>query len=91
MVKACPVRSHRSRRMRQSTTPIRPCISTWLLHGLQGAKVGGIAYSSPMPPFGDALSDSDIANIVEYERSSWGNHGTPVTARQVAAERAKGK
>ena len=62
-----------------------------VLHGLQGAKVGGIAYSSPMPPFGDALSDSDIANIVEYERSSWGNHGTPVTARQVAAERAKGK
>jgi cytochrome c oxidase cbb3-type subunit 2 len=37
------------------------------------------------------LSDADIANIIDYERSSWGNHGKPVTAQQVAAERAKGK
>ncbi len=44
-----------------------------------------------MPPFGAALSDADVANIVDYERSSWGNHGAPVTAERVAAERAKGK
>jgi cytochrome c oxidase cbb3-type subunit 2 len=62
-----------------------------VLHGLQGARVGGVVYSSPMPPFGGTLSDADIASIVDYERSSWGNHGTPVTAEQVAAERAKGK
>jgi len=62
-----------------------------VLHGLQGARVGGVVYSSPMPPFGAALSDADIANIVDYERSSWGNHGAPVTAEQVAALRAKGK
>jgi cytochrome c oxidase cbb3-type subunit 2 len=62
-----------------------------VLHGLQGAKVGGVVYSSPMPPFGQTLSDADIANIVDYERSSWGNHGALVTAQQVAAERAKGK
>ena len=62
-----------------------------VLQGLQGAKVGGIVYSSPMPAFGGTLSDADIANIIDYERSSWGNHGTPVSAQQVAAERAKGK
>ena len=62
-----------------------------VLHGLQGARVGGVVYSSPMPPFGAALSDADVANIVDYERSSWGNHGAPVTAERVAAERAKGK
>jgi cytochrome c oxidase cbb3-type subunit 2 len=62
-----------------------------VLQGLQGAKVGGVAYSSPMPPFSGALSDADIANIVDYERSSWGNHGSTVTAQQVAAERAKSK
>ena len=62
-----------------------------MLHGLQGANVGGVVYSSPMPPFGATLSDADIANIINYERSSWGNHGAPVTAEQVAAERAKGK
>ena len=62
-----------------------------VLHGLQGANVGGVVYSSPMPAFGDTLSDADVANIIDYERSSWGNHGTPVTAERVAAERAKTK
>lgn len=62
-----------------------------VLHGLQGGNVGGVTYSSPMPPFADTLSDADIADIISYERSSWGNHGVPVTAQQVAAERAKGK
>ena len=62
-----------------------------VLHGLQGANVGGVVYSSPMPAFGDTLSDGDIANIINYERSSWGNHGAPVTAEQVAAERGRTK
>jgi cytochrome c oxidase cbb3-type subunit 2 len=62
-----------------------------ILQGLQGANVGGVAYSSPMPPFGGTLNDADIANIINYERSSWGNHGKLVTAEQVAAERARGK
>ena len=62
-----------------------------VLHGLQGANVAGVDYSSPMPPFADTLNDADIANIVNYERSSWGNHGTPITTQQVAAERVKGK
>jgi cytochrome c oxidase cbb3-type subunit II len=62
-----------------------------VLYGLQGSSVGGVTYSSPMPAFGNTLSDTDIANIINYERSSWGNHGKPVTAAQVAAERTRGK
>jgi cytochrome c oxidase cbb3-type subunit 2 len=62
-----------------------------VLHGLQGANVGGAVYSSPMPPFADTLGDEDIASIINYERGAWGNHGAPVTAGQVAAQRAKGK
>ena len=62
-----------------------------VLHGLQGADVGGVVYASPMPPFADALGNADVANIVNYERGAWGNHGARVTAQQVAAERAKGK
>jgi cytochrome c oxidase cbb3-type subunit 2 len=69
-----------------ATTHIRT-----VLHGLQGASVGGVVYASPMPPFADTLGDADIANIVNYERSAWGNHGATVTMQQVAAERAKGK
>ena len=62
-----------------------------VLHGLQGANVGGTIYPSPMPPFGTTLSDADIANIINYERSSWGNHGAPITAKQVVAQRATDK
>ena len=62
-----------------------------VLYGLQGASVGGVAYSSPMPAFGDMLSDDDIVDIINYERSSWGNRGAPVSAERVAAERGKTK
>jgi len=62
-----------------------------VLHGQQGAKVGGVVYASAMPPFAATLSDADIANIVDYERSSWGNHGKLVTAAQVAAGRSNSK
>ena len=62
-----------------------------VLNGMQGEKAGGVVYASPMPPFAGMLSDTDIADIIDYERSSWGNHGKPVTAAQVAAERAHSK
>jgi cytochrome c oxidase cbb3-type subunit 2 len=62
-----------------------------VLAGMQGGKAGGVVYFSAMPPFAAVLSDADIADIVDYERSSWGNHGNPVTAAQVAAERANSK
>lgn len=62
-----------------------------VLQGLHGARVSGVAYSSAMPPFAATLSDADIADIIDYERSSWGNHGKPVAAAQVAAQREKDK
>jgi cytochrome c oxidase cbb3-type subunit 2 len=62
-----------------------------VLQGAHGVTIGGVAYSSVMPPFADQLSDTDIANIVNYERSSWGNHAKPVTPAEVAVVRAKGQ
>jgi cytochrome c oxidase cbb3-type subunit 2 len=62
-----------------------------VLNGLQGGTVGGVVYTSAMPPFAATLSDADVANIIDYERRSWGNHGAPVGPGQVANERAKGK
>jgi mono/diheme cytochrome c family protein len=58
-----------------------------VLDGLQGAKSGGVVYATPMPPFRGSLNDVDIADIIDYERSSWGNHGKPVNAAEVAAQR----
>jgi mono/diheme cytochrome c family protein len=62
-----------------------------VLNGSQGGKAGGVLYASPMPPFGGILRDVDIADIIDYERSSWGNRGKLVTAAQVAAERGHPK
>ena len=62
-----------------------------VLNGLHDARVSGVVYSSVMPPFAATLSDAEIADLIDYERSSWGNHGKPIVAAQVAAERAKPK
>jgi cytochrome c oxidase cbb3-type subunit 2 len=60
-----------------------------VLAGLQGARVAGVTYTNPMPGFGTTLSDEDIAAIIDYERSAWGNHGSGVGPAQVASERAR--
>jgi mono/diheme cytochrome c family protein len=35
-----------------------------------------------MPPFSQRLSDNEVAAVVTYIRTSWGNRGDPVSARQ---------
>jgi glucose/arabinose dehydrogenase/cytochrome c553 len=62
-----------------------------VLNGMQGARAGGVVYASAMPPFAGVLSDAEIADVIDYERSSWGNRGIPVNAAQVAAERARAR
>jgi mono/diheme cytochrome c family protein len=34
-----------------------------------------------MPPFAGLLSDDEVAAVVSYIRTTWGNRGTPVSAR----------
>ncbi|WP_248305266.1 glucose/sorbosone family PQQ-dependent dehydrogenase [Devosia sp. 1566] len=46
--------------------------------------IHGLGY---MPPFGDELSDEDIAQIGSYIRNSWGNDFGPLTIDEVAAKR----
>jgi cytochrome c oxidase cbb3-type subunit 2 len=43
-----------------------------------------------MPPFGDVLTDQQIAAVATYIRGAWGNSFSPVTAEEVAAQRAAG-
>lgn len=40
-----------------------------------------------MPGFADRLSDQEVADIVTFIRSSWGNKGAPVDAATVASVR----
>ena len=61
-----------------------------VLHGLNGPiTVKGNTYNSAMTPFGGVLRDDQIANVLTYIRSEWGNNAPPVTAEQVAAVRAE--
>lgn len=62
-----------------------------VLFGLHGVPVGGVTYASQMPPFGAQLSDQDVADLIDYERSAWGNHGRPVTPAEVTTIRAHGQ
>ncbi len=60
-----------------------------VLKGLQGRVINGVKYMAQMPSFAAQLSDAQIADIIDHERTSWGNHSRTVTATEVAAVRAK--
>jgi nitrite reductase (NO-forming) len=60
-----------------------------VLQGLQGQNVGGTVYPTAMTPFGSQLNDAEIADIINHERSSWGNQSKQITAEEVRALRAK--
>jgi cytochrome c oxidase cbb3-type subunit II len=62
-----------------------------VLDGMSGGTAGGVVYPGAMPPFAAVLSDAEIADIIDFERSSWGNHGKPVTSAQVTAARSSAK
>ncbi len=56
--------------------------------GLQGiVKVNGNTFNGVMPAW--ALSNDDIANVLTFVYSSWGNSGKVVTAAEVKANAAK--
>jgi mono/diheme cytochrome c family protein len=62
-----------------------------IIKGLVGPiKVHGTTFSSAMPPYGTGaeLSDAEVAAVLTFERSHWGNAGGAVTPAQVAAVRA---
>jgi mono/diheme cytochrome c family protein len=62
-----------------------------LLHGLQGEiTVAGAKYNSAMMAYGTSvpMSDDEVAAMLTYVRSSFGNSAPPVTPAEVAKVRA---
>jgi mono/diheme cytochrome c family protein len=60
------------------------------LEGIGGAlTVKGQTWNLSMPAMGAAMSDADLAGVLTYIHSSWGNKQGPVTADDVKAIRAK--
>jgi len=58
-----------------------------VLSGLSGKAIGGVTYPSPMPAFADQLTDEEVAAVLSYERTSWGNQASPIKLEDVVARR----
>lgn len=60
-----------------------------LLHGINGELVvNGVTYNGVMPAF-PQLSDPELAAVLTYIRSSWGNDAPPIGAEAVAEGRTR--
>lgn len=63
-----------------------------VLHGLSGEiVVNGITWNSVMPAQGITLDDAQVAAVITYIRSEWGNSAPPVDPASVTALREKFK
>ena len=58
-----------------------------LLHGVNGEMVvKGNTYNGAMPAW-KSMSDDELAAVMTYIRTDWGNQGAPITAKAVQAQR----
>lgn len=78
-----PLANNQSIEMTSAVNPIR-----MVLNGgyPPGTKKNPMPYG--MPPYAQSLSDVEVAAVVTYVRTAWGNRGAPVTAREANALRA---
>jgi mono/diheme cytochrome c family protein len=61
-----------------------------VLNGLNdGVEIDGESYSNPMPPFSTVLKDQEIADVLSYVRSHFGNKAGPITVAQVSLIRQR--
>lgn len=61
-----------------------------VLQGLNGpVHVAGKDFNNAMAPLGAVLKDDQIANVLTYVRSEWGNNAPAVSAETVAKIRAE--
>jgi mono/diheme cytochrome c family protein len=72
-----PLASNPSIQMESAVNPIRMVLNGGFPPGTEGNPE---PYG--MPPFAQTLSDDEVAAVVTYIRSAWGNRGTPISARQ---------
>ena len=73
-----PLAANQSIGMTSAVNPIR-----MVLNGgyAPGTRRNPMPYG--MPPFAQSLSDADIAAVVTFIRTAWGNRGAPVSTRDV--------
>ena len=62
-----------------------------VLNGLKGVEINEQTYYNPMPPLGTVLKDKEIADVLTYVRSSFGNKASTVTVEDVKKARGDTK
>ncbi len=72
-----PLAGNQSIQMTSAVNAIR-----MVLNGGYAPGTAGNPMPYGMPPFAQRLSDDEVAAVVTYIRTSWGNRGEPVSARQ---------
>jgi mono/diheme cytochrome c family protein len=72
-----PLANNQSIEMQLAVNPIRMVLNGGYPPGTKG---NPMPYG--MPPFAGLLSDNEVAAVVSYIRTAWGNRGTPVSARE---------
>lgn len=60
-----------------------------VLFGSKGKVINGVEYAAEMPAQAKNFSDDEIAAIINYERTSWGNNGTQISVEEVKMARTK--
>ena len=58
---------------------------TLVLRGAERGVLSSSPWNGQMPAFADQLADHEIAAVLTWVRSQWGNQGSPVTAAAVRA------
>jgi mono/diheme cytochrome c family protein len=78
-----PLAGNQSIQMASAVNPIR-----MVLNGGFPPGTGGNPRPYGMPPFAQWLSDDEVAAIVTYIRTAWGNRGAAISAREANALRS---
>lgn len=78
-----PLAGNQSIQMSSAVNPIR-----MVLNGGYPPGTAGNPRPYGMPPFAHSLSDDEVAAVVTYIRTAWGNRGAPVSAREANTLRA---
>ena len=78
-----PLANNQSIQMASAVNPIR-----MVLNGGYPPGTSGNPMPYGMPPFAQSLSDDEVAAVVTYIRTAWGNRGAPVSAHDANALRS---
>jgi mono/diheme cytochrome c family protein len=78
-----PLAGNRALTMTEAVNPIRI-----VLNGGFAPGTAGNPRPYGMPPFGHVLNDTEVAQVVSYLRSAWGNNAPPVNGNDVNRYRA---